>query len=714
MGTLAAAIAGAYRSGNSLIKFNASLVNSLFAKRGGTPTFSRASGATVIDHEGNIRLCDSHEARFEGARRVKNLVASTLCDSADWNIATAVDEGRVADPDGGMQATRYSSEGGGGSFLLLKDVSLVINRNYSNSIWLRGSLDPAATVGLYNGSGATSISPTQITSVWQQFSVTAAALGASGYSGILINSAGANSWIEVFLPKGEDVSGLAATASSEDVTVLQPTSNELNPDAGIEAGATNYDISGGNLSFVTSAIHVDAISAGGANSLQLDPALHGNGQVMHTGKTYQVEITIENFAAIGSPTSVLIDCAFGDTYISPTLDILAGGNGVYTVKGVCGSTSAIYGDLYMDVALGVGLGNEVRFDITNISIRECDHGLNDDAVKAFAVTNPNTVTNNIVTVGTSSALATLKGYLTEPSRANKCMNFNAQPVDRAWTSGGGAIDGVAFTDLGTGATLDVVNDIALLTSAGLLSIGNGRAFVAYGGDTGSTIIINGTTNNTNPHVSSIWARCDVETFFGITGQVTVSIPVSGSYQRLVSPAQTPALTTDQFRIAVPALGTVYFVLNQLEEGNFVTSEIPTAGAAALRLIDNLSYEITNLNLNEGSIVIEVTPHANGTAFPADALIIKGASGETDSILQIDSATGFYQAIDGITVATSTVQALTGVTNVIAVAWSVTDGTLSISVDGEVPVEANGFNGFSLTEFNIGDGVFCGTVRGSSL
>lgn len=51
-----------------------SLTNSIIPQRGtGAVTFSRASIATVTDHEGVIKNCISGEARFQGARRVRNL-----------------------------------------------------------------------------------------------------------------------------------------------------------------------------------------------------------------------------------------------------------------------------------------------------------------------------------------------------------------------------------------------------------------------------------------------------------------------------------------------------------------------------------------------------------------------------------------------------------------------------------------------------------------
>jgi hypothetical protein len=42
-----------------------------------TPTFTRATVATVKDFEGLVREVKSGEARFEGARRVENLITAS-------------------------------------------------------------------------------------------------------------------------------------------------------------------------------------------------------------------------------------------------------------------------------------------------------------------------------------------------------------------------------------------------------------------------------------------------------------------------------------------------------------------------------------------------------------------------------------------------------------------------------------------------------------
>ena len=66
--------------------FFASLTKSLVLDKGvGSPTYTRATTATVTDHEGALRTAISGEARFQGARRVYNKVpASEDLTNAGW------------------------------------------------------------------------------------------------------------------------------------------------------------------------------------------------------------------------------------------------------------------------------------------------------------------------------------------------------------------------------------------------------------------------------------------------------------------------------------------------------------------------------------------------------------------------------------------------------------------------------------------------------
>jgi len=70
--------------------FHAPLTHNLLLTKGqGAATFTRATTATLTDFEGLLKTATSGEVRFEGARRVENLIPSTGAGSASLAVAAA-------------------------------------------------------------------------------------------------------------------------------------------------------------------------------------------------------------------------------------------------------------------------------------------------------------------------------------------------------------------------------------------------------------------------------------------------------------------------------------------------------------------------------------------------------------------------------------------------------------------------------------------------
>jgi hypothetical protein len=89
--------------------FFAPLLTSLSFSRGfGTPTFTRATTATVTDFEGIIKTVKSGEARFEGARRVENLVTNAEAFNSWGKQSITVDSNVEISPLGDMTADRVN------------------------------------------------------------------------------------------------------------------------------------------------------------------------------------------------------------------------------------------------------------------------------------------------------------------------------------------------------------------------------------------------------------------------------------------------------------------------------------------------------------------------------------------------------------------------------------------------------------------------------
>ena len=107
-------------------RFFAPLTDSVVPNRSMWPiTFSRATAATVLDHEWIVRYCLSGEARFQWARRVENLhTYSEDITNAIWNAAacTRTKNAWIA-PDGTMTAWLVTSN--------IATVLTEFNQNYN-------------------------------------------------------------------------------------------------------------------------------------------------------------------------------------------------------------------------------------------------------------------------------------------------------------------------------------------------------------------------------------------------------------------------------------------------------------------------------------------------------------------------------------------------------------------------------------------------------
>ena len=197
------------------------------------------------------------------------------------------------------------------------------------------------------------------------------------------------------------------------------------------------------------------------------------------------------------------------------------------------------------------------------------------------------------------------GFILEPQRTNKCTNYNANPDV--------GLTGLTLNDLGSGATLTRVDKSAELAAAGLSNIcTDGNVFKLVSGTAGAQVLFGGTTGNTNKH--SLFAYVMVES--GSTIQINMSggggavTSTSTSLVKLESPNLTPPLTTSFMVVQAAGAGqTVYFILDQMEEGANVTSSIITEGSATTRNADQLSYPTTNIPTNDCVLSFDWTPTA---------------------------------------------------------------------------------------------------------
>ncbi len=214
------------------------LTHSLTPTQGtATATFTRALAATVTDHEGVLRTALSGEARFQGARRVRNLLTYTEdFSNAAWTkinggtgTVPTVTSG-FTDPNGGTGAWRLQCDSGGGTgagdfSIVRQSVATGGFIGRLDHIWMKSNT--GATQYIYWGSPSNGRQET-ITTTWTQYSLvsigTSTNFDIGSYpAGTTTNLLGTDTQVVDILiwhPQMEDIRGRAdQTTPSEYVSV---------------------------------------------------------------------------------------------------------------------------------------------------------------------------------------------------------------------------------------------------------------------------------------------------------------------------------------------------------------------------------------------------------------------------------------------------------------------------------------------------------------
>lgn len=262
------------------------------------------------------------------------------------------------------------------------------------------------------------------------------------------------------------------------------------------------------------------------------------------------------------------------------------------------------------------------------------HGANVDGVKYFLSTNGNSVVSNVVVEASGAAITDAIGYFGEPASTNKCTNYNANPD-------AGLVNTQKTGD--AAATLTRVLDTTELALAGLDGVCTSGYVFKLDNSAGSTEahadMINGTVGNLNTHSISCYARttagvCTMQLAETGIGIVTIT---GSSYTKYISENLTPASTANVFVIEAKAGAVVYFILNKLEEKDFVTSEIIIEGSAVTRNKDDLSYPTTNIPVNDCVFSFDWTPTAAGQ----DTAALYGSGDANDHLTIFVSGTTIF-------------------------------------------------------------------------
>lgn len=181
---------------------------------GTTPTFTRATTATVEDFEGLIKPTLSGEVRFKGGRRLEQLVDKPEgIDLGNWFKSNCTITTGIIDPDGGTTAFRMTAT----------SAAAILQNNATHSddgetvigSWWVKRVTGTGTVQMTDGSDGGNI--TTITSVlttdWQRIAATARVMTATGVHGVRISTDG--DVVDIWHPQYEYISGQSVTAPSE-------------------------------------------------------------------------------------------------------------------------------------------------------------------------------------------------------------------------------------------------------------------------------------------------------------------------------------------------------------------------------------------------------------------------------------------------------------------------------------------------------------------
>lgn len=360
------------------------LVSDLFAGAGSYRSvecdFTRASIATVRDHEGKFHQCKVNEARFEGARRVHNLV--TVGDIGGFGTAgnpveLSTDEYHISGL--GLQYTESWFQRS------LAGINLPLNNRYLGSIFVKAAVaeDVGKTVSLAHqrDTGGTFCGVTNkkitLTAEYTRY-VTPSWVNIDG-ANIGIRTyvfAAADDTATQCVVKGvmtEDVTGRANTESpSEHVSVGVGTGPELVSNGGFSLDGTGWIEPAGSYTTTYPADTVVISRNSEAALLFLEQAVSPV-----AGKLYAV--TVDVAAASGATWEVR----------------LGGATSGYIPVAITGlNTFLIRAADTTNLKVGPTQNLNGTLTLNSVSVKEIDHGANVDGVKYFN-TYPSAIVDSV-------------------------------------------------------------------------------------------------------------------------------------------------------------------------------------------------------------------------------------------------------------------------------------------------------------------------------
>jgi len=202
-------------SANTHLTFDLPLRTSLVPKycRGsGTPAFTRVSNAYVADHEGILRLARSGEARFQGARRIRNSLFAS--ESFSQTGSVTVTTGHAGPSSNNATKCIFGAAASSSRISLPYDGPDSPQDTFTLSVWLRGEVGGESIV-IWNGWSTTAV--LTLTTSWRRYALQGC-VGNSSHGVFLYANSGTPT-IYATQGQSEIVSGSSNEAPGEYVSV---------------------------------------------------------------------------------------------------------------------------------------------------------------------------------------------------------------------------------------------------------------------------------------------------------------------------------------------------------------------------------------------------------------------------------------------------------------------------------------------------------------
>ena len=522
--------------------------NTLAATTGTDPTFTRATAATFEDFEGLIKTVESQEPRFQGARRVENLVANSQNMSASTWQKTAAGAG-VAPVL--LSGNTFTCDPGGTTSSDYSGFSSTIPAATGHKIVSRFLVSASREISLRVWPGDAGDTPSQYTvgPTPQLITESYSNVASGGFYWRVYGSLPGVNGLPVDVTMTEVQMEITDGQTNQNPSEYVSTGVATGPELVTNNTASQYTPYGNNTATNGAAGEVILTFVDNTEGpyYGLNTSLGGLSENPPTGATYVLTMDVKVTSGNGVVIRALGGATQNSAGIPPSPSFTT-----ITLTTTVTSISKFY-------PVGMSTGDVVT--IKNVSVKVAEHGANVDGVQYFNTLNANTVTSNVVTEAVGSPL----------TRANTQFG-DLHGVGGDYFSTPNVVTTWPELDIRVRATRDSQNTNMLFGKDGAgqrafqLYYAASGAFLFYYSEDGSTVLSTTLTSAVPFAVGELgWWRVTLDAATGdikfFTADGNLEAPAISDYtqqgatQNPAGGATSIAVTTASFLVAAWALNT---------------------------------------------------------------------------------------------------------------------------------------------------------------